>query len=300
MTGEFAAIEVIRSLLPRPTSDGEIWIGDDSAVVPSPDGGVLLLAADSVVGGVHADLSLTTVADLGWKALVSCLSDIAAMGGDPRWALVTVAGPAGTRIDSLYSGIAEAAEEFGCPVVGGDLSSAPALVVTVAVTGHCAGTPVLRSGARPGDEVWATGALGGSAAGLRALRAGGDPAGGLARRHARPVPRLAEGRAARKAGATAMIDVSDGLAADLGHVAAASGVGISLDLVPVAEGATDEEALSGGEDYELAFCAPSGDRLDEAFGSLRPPVKIGECTAGHGGVRLAGSELEVSGWEHRF
>lgn len=300
MTGEFAAIEAIRALLPRPPQDGQVWIGDDAAVVPCPDGGVLLLAADSVVGGVHADLSLTTVADLGWKALAACLSDIAAMGGDPRWALVTVAGPEGTGLEPLYRGISEATDEFGCPVVGGDLSGAPVLVVTVAVTGHCPETPVLRSGARPGDEVWVTGPLGGSAAGLRVLRSGGDPAGALARAHARPVPRLAEGRAARTAGATAMIDVSDGLVADLGHVAAASGVGISLDEVPVAEGATRQEALSGGEDFELVFCAPAGARVQEAFGSLRPPLRIGECTAGHSGVRLGGSDLEVSGWEHRF
>ena len=300
MTGEFAAIDAIRAQLPHPPRDGQVWIGDDAAVVPSPDGGVLLLAADSVVAGVHADLSLTTIADLGWKALAACLSDIGAMGGEPRWALVTVAGPAGTRLDSLYSGISEAAREFGCPVVGGDLSSAPALVVTVAVTGHCAEAPVLRSGARAGDGVWVTGPLGGSAAGLRSLRSGGDPAGPLERAHARPVPRLTEGRAALKAGATAMIDVSDGLAADLGHIAAASGVGISLDELPVADGATREEALSGGEDFELAFCLPPGSEVGESFGSLRRPVRIGECTAGHGGVRLAGADLEVSGWEHRF
>ena len=299
MTGEFAAIEGIRAQLRHPPH-GQVWIGDDAAVVPSPEGGVLLLAADSVVAGVHADLSLTTIADLGWKAVAACLSDIGAMGGEPRWALVTVAGPVDTRLDSLYSGISEAAEEFGCPVVGGDLSSAPALVVTVAVTGHCAGSPVRRSGASPGDEVWVTGPLGGSAAGLRVLRAGGDPAGALARSHARPVPRLTEGRAAARAGATAMIDVSDGLAADLGHIAAASGVGISLHEIPAAEGATRQEALCGGEDFELVFCLPPGAGVREAFGSLRQPVRIGVCTAGHSGVRLAGADLDVKGWEHRF
>ena len=305
MTGEFAAIETIRALLREPPGTDEVWIGDDAAVVAVPRGSRMLLAADTVVGGVHADLELVGLDDFGWKAMAACLSDIAAMGGDPCWALVTVAGADHDGVRSLYAGVAEASRRFGCPVVGGDLTAGPGLVVTVAVVGSCDGAPVLRSGARPGDEVWVTGPLGASSAGLRHLRSDGPAAmrgaaAGLARSYARPRPRLAEGRAARVAGATAMIDVSDGLAADVGHISRESGLGISLHEVPVAEGATADDALAGGEDFELVFCAPPGDSVGRAFRDLDAPIRIGTCTDDHPGVRLAGAELPPSGWEHRL
>lgn len=304
MTGEFAAIETIRALLREPAGSDEVWLGDDAAVVAVPAGQRMLLAADTVVGGVHADLEITGLDDLGWKAMAACLSDIAAMGGDPCWALVTVTGADHDEIRSLYAGVAEASLRFGCPVVGGDLTAGPGLVVTVALVGSCDGGPVLRSGARPGDEVWVTGPLGASSAGLRHLRSNGRAvpggAAGLARAHARPWPRLAEGRAARAAGATAMIDVSDGLAADVGHISRESGVGISLDEVPVAEGATADDALAGGEDFELVFCVPPGDSVGRAFRGLDKPIRIGICTDDHPGVRLGGAELRPSGWEHRI
>lgn len=305
MTGEFAAIETIRALLREPAAADEVWLGDDAAVVAVPAGQRMLLAADTVVGGVHADLEITGLDDLGWKAVAACLSDIAAMGGEPCWALVTVTGADHDEIRSLYAGVADASLRFECPVVGGDLTAGPGLVVTVAVVGSCDGAPVLRSGARPGDEVWVTGPLGASSAGLRHLRsngraATGGAAAGLVRSHARPRPRLAEGRAARAAGATAMIDVSDGLAADVGHLSRESGVGISLDEVPVAEGATADEALAGGEDFELVFCVPPGDSVGRAFRGLDSPIRIGTCTGDHPGVRLAGAELRPSGWEHRI
>lgn len=282
-----------------------MWLGDDAAVVTTPAGSRLLLAADTVVAGVHADLALTSVEDLGWKAVAACVSDIAAMGGDPMWALVTVSGAGGDEVDSLYAGIAGASRRFGCPVVGGDLTGGPGLVVTVAVAGACEGEPVLRSGARPGDGVWVTGPLGSSAAGLRRLRTrGSDELEGrgaeLARAHARPLPRIDEGRAARFGGATAMIDVSDGLAADVGHISRESRVGIALDMVPAADGATQEEALSGGEDFELVFCAPAGFDAEAVFEGLREPIRIGTCTDEHTGVRLGGADLPATGWEHRL
>jgi len=305
LTGEFAAIETIRALLREPPGTDEVWIGDDAAVVAVPPGSRMLLAADTVVGGVHADLELVGLDDFGWKAMAACLSDIAAMGGDPCWALVTVAGADHDGVRSLYAGVAEASRRFGCPVVGGDLTAGPGLVVTVAVVGSCDGAPVLRRGARPGDEVWVTGPLGASSAGLRHLRSDGPAAmrgaaAGLARSYARPRPRLAEGRAARVAGATAMIDVSDGLAADVGHISRESGLGISLHEVPVAEGATADDALAGGEDFELVFCVPPGDSVGRAFRDLDAPIRIGTCTDDHPGVRLAGAELPPSGWEHRL
>jgi len=301
LSGEFAALARLAERLP-PLEPPELGIGDDAAVVRSPDGGWTLLAADAVVAGVHADLALTGVDDLGWKAVAANVSDIAAMGGCPAQLLVTVAGPPDTDLDGLYRGIAEAAARWGCPVVGGDLTNAPTLVVTVAITGSLPGPAILRSGARAGDGIWVSGALGSSAAGLRLLKALGKNATGVAvASHRRPQPSVAAGLAARAAGATAMIDISDGLVADLGHVAEASGVGLEIDRVPVGEGATEGEALAGGEDYVLAFTAPSDDAVLRAFGGLPSPVRIGVCLPDPGVRRVLGRPFPPrGGWEHEW
>ena len=300
MSGELAAIERLRRRLPGPGPD-EVWIGDDAAVLlPPPPGARLLLAADAVVEGVHADLSLLGLDDLGWRAVVANLSDVAAMGGTPSHCVVTVAGPAGLDIDRLYDGVSAAAGTYGCPVVGGDLVGSPVIVVTVAVTGWVDAAAVLRSGARPGDGIWVTGPLGAAAAGLRSLRAGGDLDTGLRDAHARPRPRLREGSAARSAGATAMIDVSDGFAVDLWHLADASAVGFELASLPVAPGATYAEAIGGGEDYQLVFTAPDPDAVVSAFAGLARPLLVGFCTSRPGTGNLGGSALPRAGWEHRI
>ena len=300
-TGEFAAIERIAARFgDAPT--GEQWIGDDAAVVRVGDA-VVAVAADAVAAGVHADLGLTSLGDLGWKALAANVSDLAAMGLAASRAVVTVSGPPGTDLDQLYDGIEACAAAFACPVVGGDLTEAPALVVSVTVLANAAVSPppVLRSGARVGDRVWVSGALGAAAAGLRGLRSGRvEPQ--LTAAHARPVPRLAEGIAARELGATAMIDVSDGFAADLGHVLDASRVGCELDTVPVAAGATLEDALGGGEDYELVWCAPAAVDVAAAFDrrGLRPPILLGTCTTDPGRRMLGGQPLGAPGWRHEI
>ena len=297
--GELAAVERLRRLLASPPA-GDTWIGDDAAVV-APTAGRMLLTADAVVAGVHFDLAVVGLDDVGWKAVAAAVSDVAAMGGTPRYALVTVAGPPGTDLDGLYSVIAEAASHYACPVVGGDLTTATELAVSVAVAGESGGSaPVLRSGGRAGDVVFVTGPLGASAAGLRRLRSGCDPADGLARAHRRPAARVPEGTAARAAGATAMIDVSDGLALDLHRLADASGVGVVLDVVPVAEGASTEEALGGGEDYELVFTAPDAGLVRETFSAagLSPPLPVGRCTADPDERVVAGRPLPRAGWEH--
>lgn len=332
-SGEFAAIRRLASHLP-PAPAGELWIGDDAAAVRLPrataaDPARLLLATDLVVAGVHGDLAVVGLDDLGWKAVARALSDIAAMGGDPGHALVAVAGPPDTDLDLLGRGVAEAAAAHGCAVVGGDLSTAVVVVVAVAVTGTVleGPGPVTRGGAAPGDLLYVTGPLGAAAAGLRALRGEAPPAapaptvsgaaaaasalaaaGGtgapaaLVEAHRRPRARLAEGRAARLAGASAMIDVSDGLAADAGHLAAASGVGLALEDVPVAPGATEADALGGGEDYELVVATGDPEALEAAFAraGLRPPLAIGRCTADPQERTLRGGPLVASGWEHPF
>jgi len=267
LTGEFAVIGRLRERFPS--------IGDDAAVVEPPEG-PLLLAADAVVAGVHTPPDLP-LEDLGWKAVVANVSDIAAMGGRPLHLLVAVAAPGGTDLDRLFDGVADAAHAYLCPVVGGDLTTADCLVVTVAVTGTVDGTPVGRSGATAGESIYVTGPLGAAAA------------SGWTRR---PHARVAEGVDARGAGATAMIDVSDGLAADLAHLADESGVGFALDEVPVAPGASLEQALTGGEDFELVFTAPVA----------RSPLgfRIGVCTADTGERTLNGEPLPAGGWEHIF
>ncbi|MGO9457045.1 MAG: thiamine-phosphate kinase [Acidimicrobiales bacterium] len=301
--GEEAAVGRIAAALRRatgPAPDTELWIGDDAAVVAAPRG-PLVLATDAVVEGVHADLSLVTLGDLGWKALSAAVSDIGAMGARPLHALVAICAPPATDLDALIEGVAEASAAWDCPVVGGDLSGAAQVVVSVAVTGvlEAGRPPVTRAGASAGDVLVVTGPLGGSAAGLRLLRSGrGD--GPLVEAHRRPRPRLAEGRFAAEAGATAMIDVSDGLALDLHRLADASGVGFLLDAVPVAPGARLDEALGGGEDYELVVATPDPGALGAALvgAGLRPPMVIGRCTAEIGERLLGGEPLGRLGFEH--
>lgn len=303
--GELAAVERLAERL-RPPPPGELWLGDDAAVVVPPVG-MLLLAADSVVDGVHFSLRWSSWADVGWKAMAVNLSDIAAMGGMPHRCLVTVAGPRGTDLDGLYDGILEAADRYSCPVVGGDLTAAPALVITVAVTGAAApgvDAPVRRSGARPGDLLLVTGPLGSAAAGLAALERGEPSEAGFGA-HLRPRPRLAEGAEAARAGARAMMDVSDGTGLDLWRLTVASGVAAELDRLPVAQGASFEQAWSGGEDYQLIFAvAPAaldGLRAGFADAGLDPPLVIGRCVSGPPGrLVLDGREIAPRGWEHRL
>jgi thiamine-monophosphate kinase len=283
---ELEAIEALVDRLPRPPGD-EVWIGDDAAVLRGPSG-PLLLAADTVVEGVHANLSITTVADMGWTALVRNVSDIAAMGGTPLHAVVTVTVPPrrGRDLAGLYDGLSDASSAYACPIVGGDLTSGPAFVVTVAITGTVDGAPVLRSGAQPDDTIYVTGTLGGAAADLHA---------GIAGRTARPLARVAEGTAARLSGATSMIDLSDGLGLDLRRVTKASGVGAIVDHVPVADRATLVDAMTGGEDYELLFTAPDDVRVRACFADLRTPIAIGRIVAGDEVVGLADG-----GWRHEW
>jgi thiamine-monophosphate kinase len=294
----------------RGTLGGEfeaLGLRDDAAVLAMPEGaGALVVSIDSVVEGIHFDLDLSSVQDVGWKALMSALSDLAAMGARPLGAVVALCLP---RLElghdlavGVMAGVAEAAAAAGCPVVGGDVSGAGELAVAVTVFGVPEdGRVVVRSGAVAGDWLFVTGPCGGSAAGLRLLRAGVS-SGPAVDRHRRPTARLAEGMLAGRSGVHAMIDISDGLALDLHRLADASGIGFELDAVPVAEGATMDEALAGGEDYELLLAVSQGDApgLAAAFvgAGLERPLPIGEVLPTPARRTLKGRPLDPLGWQH--
>ncbi|HUR76737.1 MAG TPA: AIR synthase related protein [Acidimicrobiales bacterium] len=248
-------------------------IGDDAAVLTS-GAGRLLATTDTLVQGVDWRGDWSTAADVGWKAAMVNVSDIAAMGGRTMWLLIALVVGPGFDIDGFFDGVEEACAQARCEVVGGDLSTGSTTVVSVTALGY-AQRPVLRSGASPGDTVFVSGPLGAAA---RDLRTGGGPT------HRRPTAYLGPA----PSGATAMIDVSDGLVADCFHVADASGVCVALDGVPVADGATLGEALYGGDDYVLVACGDVG---------VAGWVRIGTCVAG-AGVTYAGAPLERRGWEH--
>lgn len=270
-TGEFDLVAELQRRFPL--------VGDDAAVVAPPTGH-LLLAADAIVGGVDFT-DAEPIVQVGRRAVLANASDIAAMGGRPLHVLVSIAAPAGVDVLGLIDGIAAGVSDYGCEVAGGDLSSTSGpLVVSLAITGCVddGGAPVLRSGARAGDGVYVTGPMGAAAA------AGYRFGGGWV-----PRARIAEGRAARLAGATAMIDVSDGFSADLAHLLDASGVGVELVHVPIAREATEDQALGGGEDYELIFTLPPG--TPPPSGSIRVGTIVDDVTK---------RPPNVPGWQHRF
>ncbi len=296
-------IKRISAILGRgPIPSGERHIGDDAAVL-APFVGQALISTDVAVLGVHLDETLFPLEDLGFKAVAAAVSDLAAMGGRPKGAVIAVSSPPGTDLEELHRGIADAAVITGCPIVGGDLTRARDVSVAVTVFGECPGKgAVLRSGARAGEKILVTGPLGRSSAGLRRRRAGATLQDELVVAHRRPWPRLAEGVAARGAGATAMMDLSDGLGIDLHRLADASGVGFVLDQVPVAEGATFDEAVGGGEDYELIIVTPNVERLRMIFADrgLRQPVQIGWVVDDVTARTLRGEEFERRGWQHQL
>ena len=293
--------------------------GDDASVVQAR--GFAVSSIDTVTEGTHFTLDTHSPADIGHKALATALSDLAAMGAEPGEAHVALTLPQGFDADAaraLVGGMAELAQRLGVSIVGGDVVTGTCLTVTVSVTGWVddAGLVIGRDGARPGHDVWVTGALGGSAAGLLVLEGAVQvpDASDLVARHRRPEPQLAAGAAFARAGASAMIDLSDGLAADARHVAERSGckLVIELDHVPFAPGveavaaATGRDALElaagGGDDYELLFTAPADRAGDiEAAAGGAQLTRLGRAEAGAGVVLRteAGGTLEVTGYEHQ-
>jgi thiamine-monophosphate kinase len=281
--------------------DGEVFIGDDAAILLPPVA-PLVMSTDVCVEGVHLDLTLFTVHDLGYKAVMSAASDIAAMGADLTYIVVAVSAPPGADLEALHEGIALAAREAGGLVVGGDVSTGPVIQVAVTVVGSApAGGALRRNAARVGDYLVVTGPLGAAAAGLRLRRDGASASDPSCRAQAHPQARLRQGAAAVRAGARAGMDLSDGLGIDLHRLADASGVGFEIADVPVASGATDAEAWSGGEDYELLLAVSDLAALRNEFhlAGCDEPLVIGRVAPA--GVReLRGRTVDVEGWLHQF
>jgi thiamine-monophosphate kinase len=298
---ELDLIEAIEATLSDRSGRLIRWTGDDAAVTRARP--IAVTSIDTLVDGVHFERATHGPRDIGWKALATALSDLAAMGAEAGEAYVSVVLPEGfADALELVEGMEELAASCGATIAGGDVVRGGLLVVTVAVVGWAEREDDLvgRDGARPGDLVGVTGELGGSEAGRRALAAGESEPAKLVARHLRPQPRLESGAALARAGATAMIDLSDGLATDARHVADRSGVVLTvrLDDVPRALGVSAEEAVTGGDDYELLVTVPPERRA--AAEAAAPLTWVGEVSPGSGLVLLgAGGPVSgLRGYEH--
>jgi len=328
--GEFGLIDLLAKMAYSARDNQEaswqqliIGIGDDAAAWHG-DTSTQLATIDSFIQDVHFSLGAASWEDLGWKAMAVNLSDIAAMGGIPRYALVSLALPGHTEVEdvtALYRGIMELAQQFEVAIVGGDTSSAPLVVINITVLGSTRGQHkhiLTRSAARPGDKVAVTGDLGAAAAGVemlnRKLKFSPEATASLKKACLRPYPRIAEGQLLVAQGVKTAIDISDGLIQDLSHICKASRVGarIGIDRVPVPPEVNKanfgdkalELALSGGEDYELLFTA-GAEVIDKVKKAAACPVTvIGEIVADETGeITMVDKEgkpfnLAKTGWEH--
>lgn len=265
-------------------------IGDDAAMLTVPDGECLVVSTDAAVEGVHFRREWMSLREIGYRAAVAALSDLAAMGARPIGLLIALSLPRGARRDALEiaEGIGDAATAALAPIVGGNLSAASGISLTTTVLGATP-TPIRRSGVKPGDLIHLTGVVGGVKAALEALIRGDDPTPEQRARLVRPSARLVEGQWLAAQGVHAMIDVSDGVAADVRHLAAASDVRIVLELddLPCHAGVAPIDAAQSGEEFELAFAAPPTTDLGGFAARFGVPVTaIGRAMPGAPGVVL--------------
>ena len=318
--GEFGLIDLLAKMVGGGRDEHLlIGIGDDAAAWKG-DASIQLATVDSFIQDVHFPSGIASWQELGWKALAANLSDIAAMGGVPRYALVSLALPQDTEVDdvtALYTGMLELARQYGVAIIGGDISRAPLVITTITILGSSQKKQILtRSTAKPGELVAVTGSLGAAAAGLEMLSKGLqldlEAATCLRNAFLHPYPRIAEGQLLLEQGVKTAIDISDGLISDLNQICKASQVGarVEIDRLPVEPTVkakfTDvflELALSGGEDYELLFTSGAEviDRVKRAASC--PITVIGEIVAGREGVTVVdrqGNPIDVgkTGWEH--
>lgn len=291
--------DAVRALLER-WGPAAVGIGDDGAVLDVPVGSRLVVSTDSTVEDVHFRHAWLTPGEIGWRATMAALSDLAAMGAAPLGVLVALTVPARWRapLGEVADGIGGAAAQAQAAIVGGDVTDGDRLALAVTALGHSA-HPLRRDGARVGDRLYVTGALGGPGAALATWERGGVPRPADRARFARPEARLVAGTWLAAHGAHAAIDLSDGLAGDVAHLAAASGVRCVLDLdrVPVMDGHSVEDAVVSGEEYELlvaapvldeaAFAAATGGLALTAVGRVEAsPNGPGDAVGERGGVRV--------------
>jgi thiamine-monophosphate kinase len=292
-------IEKLRGRVGQPRTAGVVLgIGDDCAIVrPRGAREDWLYTTDMLLEGTHFLRETHTPADVGWKALARGLSDIAAMGGEARFCLLSLAVASWVDarwLDGFYGGLLALGERHGAALIGGDLAWTERVMCDIVVAGTVPrGKALRRDGARPGDAIYVSGALGGSALGLATWR------GKAWARHKRPQPRLALGRFLRaRLGATAAMDLSDGLSLDLHSLCMASGLRAEIAPPPLYRGATLAQGLHGGEDYELLFTAPERTRVPGAFEGL-PLTRIGTMRKGAAGaVEMDGAPLPPLGYDH--
>ncbi|MFC2033942.1 thiamine-phosphate kinase [Chloroflexota bacterium] len=327
--GEFGLINLLAEMAYGGKNDKvSAWqklirgIGDDTTAWQA-DSSVQLATVDSLIQDIHFSLDITSWEELGWRAMAANLSDIAAMGGSPEYALVSLALPGSSEVEdvtSLYKGMLNLTDKFGVALVGGDTSSAPLLVINITIIGSTIGKDrvmLTRSAAEPGDKVAVTGYLGASGAGLemltKKLQLDSESASYLREAFLKPYPRVTEGQLLLKQGVKTAIDISDGLIADLKHICQASQVSasINIDSVPVHSSVRTnfadkalELALSGGEDYELLFTA-SADIIDKVRADVSCPITvigdiISDTKSEVALVNKDGKPVKIAkfGWEH--
>lgn len=324
--GEFGMIKRIRRIIESESDEIVLGIGDDAAVVRPKSGSCLVLTTDAMVEGVHFDLRYTSFDALGWKALAVNLSDVAAVGGVPSYALVSLALPEAWTvedIESFYRGLKRCGKAYDCKVIGGDtVRSIGKGFISISVIGYVNKNAIInRSGAQLGDLLCVTGRLGGVRAGFEALRGnrGGDAFRKSIRRFLKPLPKIAEaGKLIRELKISSMIDISDGLASDVGHLCEESGLGCILweDAIPLHSDvkawvektgiSPTRFALTSGEEYELLFTVDP-DRFERWINhnqkeSRSPVTPIGEMIQKKRGIRIkrGGETVPFSekGWDH--